>query len=93
MELENLLDELITLLDNEPNIKKMNEIKKKINKETLDLINKYRINPSVSNKKKLYNNEVFREYIECENNINYLIMHINNKFKINRGKNCESNKW
>lgn len=93
MELENLLDELITLLDNDPNIKKMDEIKKKINSETLDLINEYRLNPNVSNKKKLYNNEVFREYIECESNINYLIMHINNKLKIGRGKNCESNKW
>ena len=93
MELENLLDELIILLDNEPNIKKMNEIKSKINKETLDLINDYRLNPSISNKKKLYSNDVFREYIKCESNINYLIMHINNKFKINRGKNCESNKW
>lgn len=93
MKLDKLLDELIVLLENNDYIKQMSLIKKKIDKETLDLINNYRINPSVINKKKLYNNEVFREYIECETNINYLIMNINNKFKLIRGKCCESNKW
>ena len=93
MKLDKLLDELILLLDNNSNIKKMNEIKKNINKETLDLINEYRMNPSVSNKKKLYQDKVFLEYIECESNINYLIMVINQKFKLSRGKSCESNKW
>jgi len=93
MELDKLLDELIEVLDNNSNIKKMNEIKKNINKETLDLINEYRMNPSVSNKKKLYHDKVFLEYIECESNINYLIMTINQKFKLSRGKSCESNKW
>jgi len=93
MELDKLLDELIEVLDNNSNIKKMNEIKKNINKETLDLINEYRMNPSVSNKKKLYQDKVFLEYIECESNINYLIMVINQKFKLSRGKSCESNKW
>lgn len=93
MELDKLLDELILLLDNNPKIKKIDEIKKKINKETLDLINEYRLNPSVSNKKKLYNDKVFLEYLECESNINYLIMGINQKFKLSRGKSCESNKW
>lgn len=93
MELDKLLNELIMLLDNNPNIKKMDEIKKNINKETLDLINEYRMNPSVNNKKKLYQDKVFLEYIECESNINYLIMAINQKFKLSRGKSCESNKW
>jgi len=93
MKLDKLLDELILLLDNNSNIKKIDEIKKNINKETLDLINEYRMNPSVSNKKKLYQDKVFLEYIECESNINYLIMVINQKFKLSRGKSCESNKW
>ena len=90
----NLLDELIVLLNNNLDIMKLEEIKKNINQETLDLINEYRINPSIENKKKLYNNDVLKEYITCESNINYLIMTINNKFKsVKRGKNCESNKW
>ena len=93
MELDKLLNELIMLLDNNSNIKKIDEIKKNINKETLDLINEYRMNPSVNNKKKLYQDKVFLEYIECESNINYLIMEINQKFKLSRGKSCESNKW
>lgn len=93
-EINNVLDELLNLLDNHPDIKKIDEIKKNINQETLDLINEYRINPNIENKKKLYDNDVLKEYITCESNINYLIMTINSKFKdIKRGKNCESNKW
>ena len=93
-EINNVLDELLNLLDNHPDIKKIDEIKKNINQETLDLINEYRINPNIENKKKLYDNDVLKEYITCESNINYLIMTINSKFKdIKRGKNFESNKW
>ena len=93
MEINKLLDELIVLLDNHEDIKKMDEIKKKINKNTLDLINNYRLYPTVESKKKLYEDSIFKEYIMCESNINYLIMAINNKFKIKRGRSCESNKW
>ena len=42
-------------------------------------------------KKKIYDNPLYKEYIACESELNYLIMEINNKFK--RGKICESNKW
>lgn len=93
MEINKLLNELIVLLDNHEDIKKMEQIKKKINNDTLDLINEYRLYPSIINKKKLYSDEVFLEYVKCESNINYLIMSINNKFTINRGMCCESNKW
>ena len=85
------LNELIDLLDNYPDIKKMNELKNKISSHEIELINNYRNNPNKEDKKKLYENKIISDYLECENNINYLIMEINSKFK--RSKCCESNKW
>ena len=92
-DINRLLDELIGLLDKHPQVIKLDEIKSKIDKKTLELIDNYRCNPTVLNKKKLYENKVFREYVNIESDINYLIMEINNKFKLGRGKCCESNKW
>lgn len=91
MNIDKLLDELFVLLDNSKDIKKIDNLKKKITKDELDLINEYRVNPTIENKKKLYNNKVINDYLICESNINYLIMEINNKFK--RRHNCASNKW
>ena len=75
------LNELFDLLDNNNDIKKISELKKRITDVELNLINDYRNNPTINNKKKLYNNSVIKEYLICENNINYLIMEINKKFK------------
>ncbi len=91
MNINDKLDELIELLDNNKDIKKIDEIKKRITDNEITLINNYRMNPTVSNKKLLYDNEVICEYLLCENKINYLIMEINNKFK--RRDICESHKW
>ena len=85
------LDDLFNLLNDNKDIKEIQKIKKKITKKELDLINEYRNNPTIINKKKLYENEVINKYLTCESNINYLIMEINNKFK--RSHSCESNKW
>ena len=85
------LNELLTLLDKEDNIKKIKKLKSKITEKEIELINNYRNNPTIDNKKKLYDNKVINDYLTCESNINYLIMGINSKFK--RRKNCESNKW
>ena len=91
MNIDKLLEELIELLDKEENIKKIDKLKSKITDEEIKLINEYRNNPTIENKKKLYENKIINEYLTCESNINYLIMEINNKFK--RSHNCESNKW
>ena len=91
MNIDKKLDELITLLDNNSDIKKISKLKKKITSNELDLINNFRNNPTVSNKKKLYDNKIINEYLTCESNINYLILEINNKFKMS--KNCANNKW
>jgi len=91
MEIEKKLNELFRLLDNNCDIKKIEELKKDITAKELSLINEFRNNPSVDNKIKLYENKVINDYLICESNINYLIMEINTRFK--RRKHCESNKW
>ena len=91
MNINKLLDELLTLLDKEDNIKKIKKLKTKITDKEIKLINEYRNNPTVENKKRLYENKIINEYLTCESNINYLIMEINNKFK--RRKSCACNKW
>ena len=91
MNIDRKLNELINLLDNEDNIKKIKKLKTKITDEEINLINEYRNNPTITNKKKLYDNKIINEYLICESNINYLIMEINNKFK--RRGSCACNKW
>ncbi len=87
MEINKKLNELLDLLDREENIKKIKILKKEITEKELELINNYRLNPNINNKKRLYNNKVINEYVTCESNINYLIMEINQKFK--RSKKCQ----
>ena len=91
MNIDEKLNELFILLDNNPDIKKIETLKGKITKKELDLINEYRNNPTIDNKKKLYDNKIINDYLTCESNINYLIMEINSKFK--RRHSCENNKW
>lgn len=90
-EINKKLDELFLLLDKNSDIKKINAIKGQIDEEEMLIIQKYRDNPSLENKKKLYENQLIRDYLISESNLNYLIMQINSKFK--GEKNCESNKW
>ena len=91
MEINDKLNELFALLDQNEDIIKIEKIKKKISNKELELINNYRNNQSIDNKKKLYDNRIINNYLIHESNINYLIMQINNKFK--RSKCCENNKW
>lgn len=92
MEYNEKLDELINLLDNYDVIKKIDILKDKITDKEINLINNYRDNPTIENKKKLYDNLVINEYLKCESELNFLIMQINNKFKRSKLV-CESNKW
>lgn len=87
MNIEKKLDELFSLLDNNENVKKIKELKTKITDKEIALINEFRNNPTIENKKLLYENKVINEYLICESNINYLIMEMNSKFK--RRKKCE----
>ena len=91
MDINKKLNELFELLDNLECTKKLKELKTKMTDKEIELIREYRNNPTVSNKKKLYDNKLINEYLTCESDINYLIIGINSKFK--RRKSCESNKW
>lgn len=91
MNIDKKLDELFFLLDKDENIIRMKELKNNITDKEINLIKEYRLNPTLDNKKKLYDNKIINEYLTCESNINYLIMEINNKFK-KRGKHA-CNKW
>ena len=84
------LNELLDLLDNYESIKEIEKLKKEISTDEIALINNYRTNPTIENKKKIYENTKLKKYLLLETDINYLIMEINNKFK--RSHNCESNK-
>ena len=91
MNIDKKLEELFLLLDKDDNIKEIKKLKSKISDKEISLINNYRNNPTIENKKVLYENELINEYLICESKLNYLIMEINNKFK--RRKSCASNKW
>ena len=91
MNIDKKLNELFCLLDKDDNIKKIKKLKEKITDTEINLVNDYRNNPTIDNKKKLYGNKIINEYLTCESNINYLIMEINNKFKRRNKDAC--NKW
>ena len=82
------INELLDLLDQNENIKEIEVLKNKISKETMDLIKEYQDNPSVELKNKILSDKDYKKYLECETNINYLIMNINKKFR--RGHICEN---
>ena len=79
--IKNKLDELLDLLDNNKNIIEISKLKKNIPKSLLEGINNYRLNPSISNKQKLYSNSFYKEWINNEQNINYIIMNINKNLR------------
>ena len=85
------LDELFVLLDNNEDVQNILKLKEKITNKELELINNYRSNPSLENKKKLNDNSIIDSYLLSETKINYLIMAINQHFK--RSKSCENHKW
>ena len=82
------INELLDLLDQNENIKEIEVLKNKISKDTIDLIKEYQDNPSVELKNKILSDKDYKKYLECETNINYLIMNINKKFM--RGHICEN---
>lgn len=80
MYMEEKLEELLNLFNNNKDIQTISLLKNKITDKEKNLIMEYRLNPNIENKKKLYENEIIKEYLICENNLNYLIMEINKKF-------------
>lgn len=87
MYMEEKLEELFKLFDKNQDIQNIDLLKNKITDTEKELIINYRNNPTIDNKKKLYDNEIIKEYLISENNLNYLIMEINKKLK--RSKVCQ----
>ena len=85
--MEEKLEELFNLFDKNQDIQNIDLLKNKITDKEKELIINYRNNPTIDNKKKLYDNEIIKEYLISENNLNYLIMEINKKLK--RSKVCQ----
>ena len=77
---------LIDTLDNSEVIKKLTKYKKILiqDEEVLSLVNK--INQETNSeikielRKKLYNNNNYKNYIEAYNELNYIVLKINKKF-------------
>ena len=82
------INELLDLLDQNENIKKIEVLKNNISSSTISLIREYQENPSIELKEKILSDKDYKKYLECETNINYLIMNINKKFR--RGHICEN---
>ena len=85
--MEEKLEELLKLFDENKDIQILSKLKDKIGDNEKKIINNYRLYPNMTNKKKLYDNPIIKEYLNSENNLNYLIMEINYKFK--RRKICQ----
>ena len=78
------INELLDLLDQNENIKEIEVLKNNISKETIDLIKEYQENPSIELKEKILSDKDYKKYLECETNINYLIMNINKKSPVRK---------
>lgn len=82
-------------LDKTPSIKKVKELNKEIlvDKDLINLIEKYHNTNDLELKKQIYNHELIKEYKKTETDINIIIMKINSVLKKinNRGKCSHEN--
>ena len=88
MKYNDLINEFLDILDENEDIKKIKELKVKLLKDSnfLRQLNNYKLIKTIDNKKKLFDNNNFTEYLKSETNINILIQEIKNKFKfVKRG--------
>lgn len=79
--------ELLDVLDNSKLIKTLTTSKEKLLKDKylLSLIKKYQEETNnekkIIIKKELYNNKIYKDYIDSYNELSYIVLKINNKFK------------
>ncbi len=93
MEYNDLINELLDLLDKNKEIRRIKELKNKLlqDKTLKKEIENYKLTKNVNDKKKLYENKDYLEYLKLETEINLLIQNIKKEFKVfnSRGGICE----
>ena len=84
MEYNKLIDDLLDILDKDENIINIKKVKTKLlnNLDFLSCIEKYKLSKDINDKKKLYENIDYVNYLKYETNINILIQSIKSKFKL-----------
>ncbi len=90
MKYNDLINELLDLLDENSDIKKVKSLKDKLisNKELTKDIENYKLIKTVDNKKKLYTNQEYLEYLSSEVAVNLLIEKIKKKFSVFSSRKC-----
>ena len=87
------LEELNLRLDNLDQVKELKKYSKKLQKDLklLDDIKLYKDTNNERIKENIINNQEYRDYKKCENEINFLILEINKRLKrINpKGRKCK----
>ena len=92
MKYNDLINELLNLLDENDDIKKIKNLKVRLfkNNSLQDDLNTYHLTKSIEIKKKLFENSDYLEYLNIENNLNFLIHDIKNKFNVLNDRKCSS---
>lgn len=80
--------ELLDYLDNSKNVKDLTTAKNKLlnNQDILKKIKKYQKEKNITLKKEIFNNPDYANYMQCYNELFYLVMDINKKIKNITGK-------
>lgn len=90
-EIDDKINNLIKILDENENIIKIKKLNKIIDedKELKKLLEEYKNSSSDIIKRKILENNNYKEYKEAETEINFLIMYLNKKLKeISSRKGC-----
>ena len=90
MKYNDLLNELLDLLDKNPDIKRIKELKPILLKDKALQANLsyYRETKTIESKKQVLDNSYYREYLSLENKINLLIYDIKKKINIFNKRGC-----
>ena len=88
MKYNDLINELLDLLDQNEDIKKIKELKNVLlnDKKLQSDLENYHLVKTIENKQRLLNNQNYLEYLKSETNINFLIQDIKNNFILSNRK-------
>lgn len=92
MKYNDLINELLNLLDENQDIKKIKDLKKTLleDDEFQKELETYHLIKTVEQKKKLFQNTNYLEYLKSESNILFLIQDIKNKFSEFNNRKCSN---